>query len=73
MSLIKKNILSIILPVFNEEEILEISIDRILKFSDKIKDKVNTEIIFVNDGSPDNSENILEDICSKDFKQSLHI
>lgn len=65
---VKKNILSIILPVFNEEEILEISIDRILKFSDKIKDKVNTEIIFVNDGSNDRSLEIL-----KKYKEKLKI
>ena len=61
MSTKNKNILSIVLPVYNEEEIIKISIDRILKLRQKIKDKVNTEVIFVNDGSNDNSLNILKE------------
>ena len=47
MSTKNKNTLSIVLPVYNEEEIIKISIDRILKLRQKIKDKVNTEVIFV--------------------------
>ncbi len=52
--------LSIIVPVYNTEKYLEKCLNSILKNIPK-----NTEIIIVNDGSPDNSEDII-----KKFKET---
>jgi len=51
-------ILSIIVPCFNEEDSLKQLHDEI----NKVLNKINYEIIFINDGSTDNSSNILKDI-----------
>lgn len=60
-----KNVfLSVIIPVFNEEKNIKplyLGLKKNLSGIDK-----NFEIIFVNDGSTDNSEKILKDICQKD-------
>ena len=51
--------LSIIFPVFNEELRLKSSFNHIKNFLRK-KKKFKTEIIFVDDGSKDNSYNLIE-------------
>jgi len=48
--------ISIIIPVYNEEK----TILKILERIDKIKIKSKVEIIIINDGSTDNSKNIIE-------------
>jgi len=53
-----KNI-SIILPVFNEEENLTYILDKLVQLTEKLK-PINFEIIAVNDGSTDTSPNILK-------------
>ena len=55
--------LSIILPIYNEEENLKILLDEILKVVSSLDYKY--EIIAVNDGSNDNSFNILKKIAAK--------
>ena len=55
--MIKK--LNIISPVYNEEGNIENFKNSLQKIIDKIKDKYDTKIIFINDGSTDNSKNIL--------------
>ncbi len=54
--------LTIIVPVYNEEE----NIDHFKKEMDKflLVTPVNTTILFVNDGSTDNSKNFIEKICN---------
>lgn len=52
---------SIIIPVYNEEKRIENSINQI---KDKLK-KIEYEIIIVNDGSTDNTQNILENLEKK--------
>ncbi len=59
--------ISIIIPIFNESENLKILIERLLKTIKKVKIK-KYEIIFVNDGSTDNSLEILKIISSKNSK-----
>ena len=62
--------LSIIIPVFNEEDCLEETIqemDELLEKSD-----LELEIIFVNDGSTDQSNKILESITKPCFKVLRH-
>lgn len=61
--------LSVVIPIFNEEE----NIPKLHKgLKEVIKNlKVNHEIIFINDGSIDNSENIVRKIIRKDKKTKL--
>ena len=47
--------LSIIIPIFNEEKRIIESLKIIKKFLTKIKKKIKIQIIFVDDGSPDDS------------------
>jgi glycosyltransferase involved in cell wall biosynthesis len=60
----ESNKLTIIIPVFNEEECLDqlqVEMDRFL-----LKIGIETKILFINDGSTDNSLKILQSICSSD-------
>jgi glycosyltransferase involved in cell wall biosynthesis len=61
--------LTIIIPVFNEEECLDqlqVEMDRFL-----LKIGIETRILFINDGSSDNSFKILQAICSTDPSYEL--
>ena len=58
------NSISIILPLFNEERRLKRTFDKIANFSNKNKIKFK-EFIFVNDGSTDNSSNLIEQFIKK--------
>ena len=58
--------LTIIVPVYNEEESLEQFKSEMDKFLDKTP--VKTNILFVNDGSTDNSGKIIENICDSSLK-----
>lgn len=53
--------ISIIVPIYNEEENIEIFFERLIK----IVKKYNYETIFVNDGSKDKSEEIIKKLCQK--------
>lgn len=52
--------LSVVIPVYNEEAGLELLVSRLLPVLDGIGKPF--EVIFVNDGSKDNSQQILEDL-----------
>ena len=58
--------LTIIIPVFNEEGNLQVLFERLEKIREKLNsgNKISTNYIFVNDGSKDNSLNILEDLAN---------
>jgi glycosyltransferase involved in cell wall biosynthesis len=61
--------ISIIIPVYNEEEVIENTHQRITSIMQAIvrSSKCSTyEILYVNDGSEDKTQKILEDIYSKD-------
>ena len=60
--------ISIIIPIFNEEK----TIKKILEKINKIKNKVNLEIIVINDGSTDNSAKII-DQNSNFFDKGKHL
>ncbi|MBN8672122.1 MAG: glycosyltransferase family 2 protein [Chitinophagales bacterium] len=62
-------VLSIVVPVFNEEEIIKELAIRILDAANSITE--NYEIIFVNDGSKDNTLKNLKTACAND-KHRLH-
>jgi len=55
---------SIIVPVFNEEQSIPLFYERIIPVMDQTKEEY--EIIFVNDGSKDNTYNILSELANKD-------
>ncbi len=57
---------SIVIPCFNEQETINAFYDAIIPVMDKTKEKY--ELIFVNDGSRDKTEDILRDLASKDKK-----
>ena len=59
--------LSIIVPCFNEEDVIIESYQRIKSALKSVKD-YTSEIIFINDGSKDNTSNLLSEIASKDMK-----
>lgn len=56
--------ISIIIPVFNEEENIPILVDKIKGVMSRVW--LNYEIIFVDDGSTDNTFSILEEIANED-------
>ena len=57
--------LSVIIPIFNEEKRIIESLKMIKKFLTKIKKKIKIQIIFVDDGSVDNSILLLEKFLIK--------
>ena len=56
--------ISIVIPIFNEEKNIYPLVERIFSSTQNFKD-YNFEVIFVNDGSTDNSETILSDLASE--------
>lgn len=60
----KKELISLIVPCFNEQESLPIFYDETVKVLKKLKE--NYEIIFVNDGSKDNTLKEINKLIKKD-------
>lgn len=60
-----KKMISIIIPMYNEEESLPFLYDRLSKLADKIEN-YNVEFLFVNDGSKDKSLQIVKEFKKKD-------
>lgn len=57
---------SILIPVYNEEKMLPLLEPEVKKLIDSQKNKYEWEVVFVNDGSKDNSLVMLKDICAND-------
>jgi len=55
--------LSVIIPCYNEEKRIEESVDKIIKYIKS--EKLDAELIFVNDGSTDNTQQILNKLNIK--------
>lgn len=62
----ENKLLSIVSPLFNEEENIEQHYLELTKILSKLNHFQNYELIFVNDGSKDNSLNILKKIATND-------
>ncbi|MNJ33669.1 hypothetical protein D3C77_283570 [compost metagenome] len=60
---------SVVVPMFNEEEVIEHTYYRLKKVMDCVEE--GYEIIFVNDGSRDSTVQIVQDICKKDSNVKL--
>ena len=59
--------ISIVIPVYNEEAVIETSYIKIKEVVEKIEE-YDYELIFINDGSKDKSLSILEEISSRNEK-----
>ncbi|MEI7689558.1 MAG: glycosyltransferase family 2 protein [Candidatus Saccharibacteria bacterium] len=62
--------ISILIPAYNEQEVLAPLYDRISKLADGIKN-YDFEFLFVNDGSRDNTLNIIKDYAKSDHRVSF--
>jgi dolichol-phosphate mannosyltransferase len=60
----EKPLLSVVVPVFNEEESLPETLRRLLALGDKLMSEVDIELLFVDDGSKDNSLGILKQLAT---------
>lgn len=60
--------ISVVIPIFNEEENLPILTDRLLSSLSRYN---RFEIIYVNDGSVDNSKKIIEQLCDQNGSVKL--
>ena len=58
--------ISVVIPMYYEEEVVDICYKRVVNNLKKLSDKYNYEIIFINDGSKDSTFEILKKIASND-------
>lgn len=66
-----KKLVSIVIPVYNNSLTLKLLYDRIITDLISIKQEYDYEIIFVNDGSKDNSLEILLSLSSEDSRVAV--
>lgn len=62
------NLISIIIPVYNEEKNIPLVYGEIKKVWESLKERYSYEIIFVDDGSEDESSQVIENLSAKDEK-----
>jgi len=55
-------LISVVIPAYNEEKNIPLVYEKIKEVSEKLSN-YDWEIIFIDDGSTDNSENILEEMA----------
>lgn len=60
-----KVFLSIILPCYNEEAILEANVRKVVEYLKSKSDKYQSEILLINDGSKDRTPEIANDLAKK--------
>lgn len=63
--------ISIIVPAYNEEEVLKLFYKETKKVLEKVKEIYDYELIFVDDGSKDNTLKILKNLNQKDKKVNI--
>ena len=61
----KKKLVTILVPAYNEQEVLNMLYDRLKLLMDS-QEKYDFEILFVNDGSKDNTLSIMKDLREND-------
>lgn len=60
------NLISVVVPCFNEQEAIPIFYNEIAKIADRMKDQVEFEVIFVDDGSQDSTLSEAKELNNKD-------
>ena len=60
--------ISVIVPCYNEEKALPIFYEELNKIIEKDFEGINFEILFVDDGSKDNTLNVIKDLKKKDIR-----
>lgn len=66
-----KPLISILVPAYNEEAIVEQNLSRLCDYLDSLKNKYRWELIFVNDGSQDRTGEIAEAFALK--RKNIHV
>lgn len=61
----EKKLITILVPAYNEQEVLNLLYDRLQKLMDE-QSKYNFEILFINDGSKDDTFKIMQNLRKKD-------
>ena len=64
----KKELISIVVPCYNEEESLPLFYAEMCKVMEEMREQVDFELIFVNDGSRDNTLAISKELAAKDSR-----
>lgn len=62
------SLISVVVPCYNEEPVLQIFYDRMTEIASEMRDKyeVEMEFVLVNDGSKDNTLQIMKELAKKD-------
>ena len=60
--------IAIIFPCYNEQEAIPYFYDEVNKISNNMKENAEFEFLFVNDGSKDNTLNVLRELSKKDSR-----
>ena len=60
--------ISIVVPCYNEEAALPLFYEELQKNLTEFDNNISFEILFVNDGSKDNTLNVIKDLASKDSR-----
>ena len=60
--------LTAIVPCFNEQEVLPLFYDEIVRVANLMKDKVEFEFLYINDGSSDKTLSVLKELRKKDHR-----
>jgi len=69
-SLVQKGcFLSVVVPMYNEEEVIEVTYGRLRSVLDRLGETY--EIVFVNDGSRDRTADIVRSLCAEDRRVKL--
>lgn len=75
MKNLKSTQLSIVVPAYNEEKSIPIFYDEVIKIINKIKENLDAnltyEMIFVDDGSKDNTVEVVKELNKKDKNVKL--
>ena len=59
----KKTFISVVIPCYNEEAILQCNVNRVVDFLESKSEKYSWEIVLVNDGSKDSTGKIADEIA----------
>ena len=63
MNSTKKKFVSVVIPCYNEEAILQGNVNRVIGFLESKAEKYSWEIVLVNDGSKDNTGKIADELA----------